>query len=135
MTSETEADCIKAILYLKPLDKIRVNSPTYLQGSVIAQHMLRFEKEVCSKIMASLISTDPEFLKIWASEVSTSHVFEKALLSVKVSQEEKIKLIKAFRGSYCDLAKDKFGSHIIDKFWAVAGLGQKVGLVSTCLYL
>ena len=89
--------------------------------------MLRFEKEVSSKITSSLISSEPEFLKLWATDVSVSHVFEKAMLSAKISQEEKIKLIRAFRGVYCDLAKDKFGSHIIDKFWAIADLGQKVG--------
>ncbi len=111
---------------MKPLDKIRLNSPTLLQGSIIVQHLLRFDDHILKKIVGSIVATDKNELMKWALDVSASHVFEKAMLSPKLTPSEKFTMIKAFRGQFCDLAKDKFGSHIIDKFWAVADLGTKV---------
>ncbi len=124
--SNSSKEFVKAVLVLRPLDRIRPTSPPCLQGSVIIQKLLNFKPEISCEVIKGLSTSDIEDLKIWASHPAASHVFEKAIDSKTTERYLKIQLISTFKGEYCFLAKDKFGSHIIDKFWKTVELRQKV---------
>lgn len=119
-------ECIRYISYLRPLHKIDMSLPIAIQGSVIIQKLLGFEKEISEVVIESLISTDKVLLQKWCCDVTASRMIEEAEKSETISYDLKWKLIKKLSGSFVAIAKDKFGSHVIDKFWAASDLDMKV---------
>lgn len=62
----------------------------------------------------------------WCYSPSGSRAFEAFVVSDEMSHKSKRKLFKSLSENYTDLAKDKFGSHIIEKIWEHADIGVKV---------
>ena len=73
-----------------------------------------FGYEETYKISKSLISLEPRELSQVCNDKSGSHVIDSFLQSCNVPSKHKAAFVDKMRGSFIDLACDRFGSRILD---------------------
>ncbi|CAM1330350.1 Uncharacterised protein PB.1153, partial [Pycnogonum litorale] len=94
-----------------------------LHGSVIVQHLLRFNKPI--KIIRNIVDMAAEELVRIACDGCGSHIFDAFMKSTTVGEKSRNKLIEHLKGNYLQLACDKHGSRSIDCIWSVSSMKYK----------
>ncbi|KAI9485853.1 MAG: armadillo-type protein [Benjaminiella poitrasii] len=98
----------------------------HLQGSLIVQGIMKMsEANVTEIITNSFLSQRPDVIHRWCFSPAGSRAFEAIVASPYVNEKIKKKIMRDLGGKYTMLAKDKFGSHILDKCWLVADIDSK----------
>ncbi|CEI92041.1 hypothetical protein RMCBS344292_06315 [Rhizopus microsporus] len=102
----------------------------HLQGSLIVQGIAKMESPANSILVNSFLSQRPDVIYQWCFSPSGSRAVEAILSSSHVEAKMKKKIIRDLLGKYTSLAKDKFGSHIIEKCWLAADIDMKEKIAS-----
>ncbi|KAI9492112.1 armadillo-type protein [Zychaea mexicana] len=105
----------------------------HLQGSLIMQDIMKMNEGHNKHIVTSFLSQKPDTTLPWCFSPQASRAFEAMLASEYVGGKVKKKIIKNLQGHYVQIAKDKFGSHILDRIWAVAEINVKEQIVAELL--
>lgn len=99
----------------------------WLHGSLMLQYIYGFEDPY--KVTKSLLLLEPKEIVSIANDKSGSHVIETFLQSQTVAPKHKAQLIDRLRGSYVDLANDRFGSRIVDHVLATVDIKLKSSIM------
>ncbi|CAG2107559.1 unnamed protein product [Medioppia subpectinata] len=99
----------------------------WLHGSLMLQYIFGFDDPY--KVTKSLLSLEPKEVVSIANDKSGSHVIETFLHSQTVAPKHKQQLIEHLRGSYVDMANDRFGSRIVDHVLATADIKLKSSIM------
>ncbi|XP_064466921.1 nucleolar protein 9-like [Ornithodoros turicata] len=94
------------------------------QGALIIQHTLHFQKP--TKVVNSLLAMTAEELTALACCPKGSHVIDAFIMSPSVTVQQRGQFVSKMKGHFYDVATDKYGSLVIDNFWKMATLAQKV---------
>lgn len=97
----------------------------HLQGSLIVQGIMKMEADVNAIVTNSFLSQRPDTIYRWCFSPAGSRAFESIVASPNVNAKIKKKILRDLSGKYTALAKDKFGSHILDKCWLAADIDSK----------
>ncbi|KAI8048763.1 armadillo-type protein [Gilbertella persicaria] len=97
----------------------------HLQGCLIVQGIMKMASEANAILTNSFLSQRPDIIHRWCFSPMGSRAFEAVVASVHVNDKIKKKILRDLSGKYVSLAKDKFGSHILDKCWLVADIDSK----------
>lgn len=97
----------------------------HLQGSLIVQGLAKMEEKANSIVINSFLSQRPEVVYNWCFSPAGSRAFEAIVASNNINQKMKKKILRDLSGKYTVLAKDKFGSHILEKCWLAADIEMK----------
>lgn len=97
----------------------------HLQGSLIVQGIMKMEADVNAIVTNSFLSQRPDVVYRWCFSPAGSRAFESIVASPNVNGKIKKKILRDLSGKYTALAKDKFGSHILDKCWLAADIDSK----------
>ncbi|KAI7900603.1 armadillo-type protein [Cokeromyces recurvatus] len=98
----------------------------HLQGSLIVQGIMKMSEPGVTEIVTnSFLSQRLDTIHRWCFSPAGSRAFESIVASPHVNQKIKKKIMRDLSGKYTALAKDKFGSHILDKCWLVADIDSK----------
>ncbi|CAO3620810.1 unnamed protein product [Cunninghamella echinulata] len=97
----------------------------HLQGSLILQGIMKMPQEQNSVIINSFLSMNPDVTLRWCYTPMGSRAYEAIIASNEVNEKIKKKVLRNLMGNFASLAKDKFGSHIVEKCWSVATIEQK----------
>jgi len=81
----------------------------------------------------SLISLSHNEIKEWATDAIASRVIESFLQSTQVLLKAKRKILHMFDGNYSEIACNRYGSHLVDKCWAVSDLKMKESIAEELL--
>ncbi|KAI8823129.1 armadillo-type protein, partial [Fimicolochytrium jonesii] len=122
---EQRKQLVNLILCLKPYGALGEAAKADTNGSLILQNLLLFDEDANKMVIDSFMSLTPEESRNWAFSPTSSRVLEQFLLSSTINLKAKRKLIRSWLGKFATLAADKFGSHTVDKAWAVADIGLK----------
>lgn len=68
---------------------------------------------------------NPDVTLRWCYTPMGSRAYEAIIASNEVNEKIKKKILRNLMGNFASLAKDKFGSHIVEKCWSVATIEQK----------
>ncbi|KAJ3300786.1 Nucleolar protein 9 [Borealophlyctis nickersoniae] len=126
-TNEERKQLLNLILHLQPYEAYMSGTrrTPNLQGALIAALILTFDEEHSKLIVDSYMSTPTDTTYSYIFDPITSRVVEAILISPHVSLKIKRKILRNLQGKFVDMAKDKYGSHMVDKCWAVADLALK----------
>lgn len=91
-----------------------------IHGSLILQHLFQFPAENNSSAVSSFLDLSSEDLKLLATHPMGGRAMEAFITSTTIGHKPKRKLLRNLAGQLADLAKDKYGSHVVDKLWANA---------------
>ncbi|KAJ2223356.1 Nucleolar protein 9 [Coemansia sp. RSA 485] len=132
-TPEERKELINLLAFLMPYQKF-VNAeygrlPFNIQGSLIIQSILQFPGDSNGPILDSFFSQNPQSIFSWCQDPSGSRIIESIFTSPHVEPKIKQKVMEHFGGRYAELAMDKFGSHIFEKYWAIADLDFKETII------
>ncbi|KAI7861000.1 armadillo-type protein [Circinella umbellata] len=105
----------------------------HLQGSLILQDIMKMTEGHNKYVVTSFLSQKPDTTLTWCFSPQASRAFESMLSSDQVGGKVKKKIIKNLQGHFVSISKDKFGSHIIDRIWAVADINVKEQIASELL--
>ncbi|KAI9599477.1 armadillo-type protein [Syncephalis fuscata] len=97
----------------------------HIQGSLILQSLLKFPEERNRIVINSLLGLDKNHLSKWTNNPIASRVLEAFFTVDTVSEKTKRKLAEQWTGTWHQLALDRYGGHILDKYWAVADISHK----------
>ncbi|KAI8971901.1 armadillo-type protein [Mycotypha africana] len=97
----------------------------HLQGSLILQGIMQMNEEANAIATSSFLSQRPDTIHRWCFSPVGSRAFESVIASHHVNDKMKKKVMRDLLGKYTSLAKDKFGSHIMDKCWLNADIDMK----------
>ncbi|KAH6572523.1 hypothetical protein BASA50_005081 [Batrachochytrium salamandrivorans] len=119
-------DLATLILHLSTYDRFQqfVRLPN-VQGALMLQHICQYSPVAAKACLDSLLSVNSEDMQKWIADPISSRVLEALLSSTAASIKTKRRLIRMFFGRFVDLATDKYGSHFVDKCWAVASLDAR----------
>lgn len=101
-------------------------------GGKLLESLSGFQAILFKPIMNSIIAIDGTRLKEMACSNIGSRVLE-AISRADVGLKRKASLLKKLKGHYGALALDKFGSHVVDRFWAIAELKNKTWIAEELL--
>jgi nucleolar protein 9 len=99
----------------------------WLHGSLMLQYIFGFEDPY--KVTKSLLSLEQKEIVTIANDKSGSHVIDTYLQSQTVAPKHKSQLIDKLRGSFVDLACDRFGSRIVDYLLGTVDLKLKASIM------
>ncbi|KAG4091742.1 ARM repeat-containing protein [Neocallimastix lanati (nom. inval.)] len=135
VTNESRKTIIKLLLTLKKYeDYIRdSNAPYLIQGALMIETLLSFEDGNNKFLIESLINLSHKEIKEWAIDAIASRVIESFLLSSQVLLKAKRKILHMFDGNYGEIACNRYGSHLVDKCWAVSDLKMKESIAEELL--
>ncbi|XP_065348890.1 nucleolar protein 9 [Cloeon dipterum] len=105
------------------------NSPITLQGSLLLQSCLHFNKPI--KFVQSVLSINAEDLVHIFSDPKGSHVCDAFMTSKFVGEKSREKLCSILKGHMATLACNKFGSRSLDSIWKVSPLKTRQAIVSS----
>ncbi|KAJ1546067.1 Nucleolar protein 9, partial [Nowakowskiella sp. JEL0078] len=94
--------------------------PVNLNGALITQLLFLFDKDSGKLIGDSFLTIPNEIIQNWALDAICSRVVESALTTETLSNKSKKNLVESFQTHFVELARSKYGSHVLDKLWAVA---------------
>ncbi|CAO3588938.1 unnamed protein product [Absidia cylindrospora] len=97
----------------------------HIQGSLILQGIMKMPEEQNSIVVNSYLSMKLSTSLRWCYTPMGSRVVEAIVSSPQVNAKIKKKILRNLQGDYVSLAKDKFGSHIVEKCWSVADIETK----------
>lgn len=94
-----------------------------LQGSLVMQHMLKFNKPI--KIVQNMLEMKPFELANIFCDSKGSRVADVFFESQYIGEKNREKLIKHLEGMYVKLAMSKSGAFVLEKFFNVSSITQK----------
>lgn len=94
-----------------------------LQGSLVMQHMLRFNKPI--KIVQNMLEMKPFELANVFCDSKGSRIADVFFESQYIGEKNREKLIKHLEGMYVKLAVSKSGAFVLEKFFNVSSMTQK----------
>ncbi|KAI8997280.1 armadillo-type protein [Pilobolus umbonatus] len=97
----------------------------HLQGSLMVQGIVKMSEKANAPLVNSFLSQNPEVIARWCYSPGGSRAFEAIIASPTVNAKMKKKIIRDLTGKFASLAKDRFGSHILEKCWLVADIDAK----------
>lgn len=92
-------------------------------GSVLVQHLLHFEDPLPA--LQSLGNMTEDDLRTVACSQAGSHVFDALLTSNTVTEKQRKKVLRKLRVHSVDLARNKYGSRVLDRIWNASTMGVK----------
>ncbi|XP_050307325.1 nucleolar protein 9 [Anthonomus grandis grandis] len=98
-----------------------------LQGALMLQRMLEFNKPI--KLVNSILSMDPDVLKMLFSNSMGSHIVDSYMTSSFVGERSRERLIWKMKGKYQELASSKFGSRSFEALWNAATMKAKLSIM------
>ncbi|RWS29127.1 nucleolar protein 9-like protein [Leptotrombidium deliense] len=102
-------------------------SEVWLHGSLMLQYIFGYEDPY--KVTKSLLSLEPKELVFICNDKSGSHVIDSFLQSQTVAPKHKQHFLEKMRGSYINLACDRFGSRIVDYLLNTVDLKMKADIM------
>ncbi|KAI8391327.1 armadillo-type protein [Radiomyces spectabilis] len=105
----------------------------HLQGSLILQAIVKMPAEHNNLVISSFLSQNPDTTFRWCFSPVGSRAYQSILSSPEVNIKIKRKVLRNLEGRYVDLAKDKFGSHIVEQCWSVADIDMKERIANELL--
>ncbi|ORX93043.1 ARM repeat-containing protein [Basidiobolus meristosporus CBS 931.73] len=125
-TMDERKEFVNLVIRMQSYDRyIHEPSKFHPQGALMLQSLLLFPEEHNSLVMNSYLSQPLDSTYSWTLDPIGSRVVESFLTSPNVSLKAKRKIIRSFAGKYHEMAMDKYGSHIVDKCWAVSDIELK----------
>ncbi|KAJ3414009.1 Nucleolar protein 9 [Chytridiales sp. JEL 0842] len=119
---------ISLILYMQKKDTYEAHTGTRkcnYHGAMLLEKLLLFEADHNRYLVESFLSIPVEETTQWAFDSIGSHVYEHILKSPTVALKSKKKLLFNLVGRYCAMAKDKYGSRLVDQCWLASDLLMK----------
>ncbi|KAI9317229.1 armadillo-type protein [Dichotomocladium elegans] len=140
-TDEDKKQFANCLIRMKPLEvyqELSADEKTssqnfHIQGSLIFQEVMKMPSEQHSVLVGSFLSQKPEDTLKWCFSPLGSRAFESILRSDEVNIKVKKRVTKNLEGRFVALAKDKFGSHIIERCWEVADINTKEQIATELL--
>ncbi|KAI7869750.1 armadillo-type protein [Spinellus fusiger] len=108
-------------------------SSFHMQGSLLLQSIVKMPSQYNAIATASFLSQPPNVTYPWCFSPVGSRAYESILTSPTVNEKMKKKIMRNLQGNYAELAKDKFGSHIVEHCWAAADIDSKERIASELL--
>ncbi|KAI9203888.1 armadillo-type protein [Polychytrium aggregatum] len=105
-----------------------------IQGALFLQKLLEFPEEHNKIVIDSLLAVPTDEIFKWMFDPIASRVLDMVFAGAMVSIKVKRKLIFALEGKYGEIAKDKYGSRIIDKIWLVSDINLKKKIAEELLF-
>jgi len=135
VSNENRKIIIKLLLTLKKFEDYQRDSkaPYLIQGALMIETLLSYEDGNNKFLIESLISLDHNEIKEWATDAIACRVIESFLLSTQVLLKAKRKILHMFDGNYGQIACNRYGSHLVDKCWAVSDLKMKESIAEELL--
>ncbi|KAJ3145160.1 Nucleolar protein 9 [Geranomyces michiganensis] len=124
-TIDQRRQLVSLVLAMQPIERYSLDTKPNLHGSLLLQHLLQFEEEHNKVVIDSFMALTLEESQLWAADAVASRVLEQFLVASTVSTKAKRKVIRGWLGRFSIIASDKFGSHVVDKAWAVADISLK----------
>uniref|UniRef100_A0A0A1WKF1 Pumilio domain-containing protein C14orf21 homolog n=1 Tax=Zeugodacus cucurbitae TaxID=28588 RepID=A0A0A1WKF1_ZEUCU len=117
------------LIKLKPYEIAQADNSAFvhLHGSLIVQHILRFNKPIF--LVNCILEIPAEQLVTIFSTPNGSHIVDAFLQSKYIGEKSREKFIRYLEGFYVDLATTKFGSRIVDSCFVSAQEPQKMRIV------
>ncbi|KAJ1819728.1 Nucleolar protein 9 [Coemansia sp. RSA 2599] len=130
---EERRELINLLAFLMPYQRFVKSDYNRLafniQGSLIIQAILQFPGTTNEPVLESFFSQNPQNIFTWCQDPSGSRIIEALFTSPSVSLATKKKAMEHFGSRYAELAMDKYGSHIFEKYWAIAEVDSKEAIV------
>ncbi|KAI8922968.1 armadillo-type protein [Entophlyctis helioformis] len=118
--------CASVILLMTTYEKYEVlDLAPSLQGALMLQHVASFTPENAKLCVESIMAMEPESLFKWALDPIASRVVEAILASHTLALRTQRRLVRNFFGRFVELSSDKYGSHLVDKCWAVSNMDMR----------
>ncbi|ORX85396.1 ARM repeat-containing protein [Anaeromyces robustus] len=135
VSNENRKIIIKLLLTLKKFEDYQRDSkaPYLIQGALMIETLLSYEDGNNKFLIESLISLNHNEIKEWATDAIACRVIESFLLSNQVLLKAKRKILHMFDGNYGQIACNRYGSHLVDKCWAVSDLKMKESIAEELL--
>ncbi|CAD7012129.1 nucleolar protein 9 [Ceratitis capitata] len=117
------------LLKLKPFEVVQADNSAFvhLHGSLIIQHILRFNKPIF--LVNCILEIPAEQLVAIFNTPNGSHIVDAFLQSKYIGEKSREKFIRHIEGFYVDLATTKFGSRVVDSCFNAAQESQKSRIV------
>ncbi|OUM65483.1 hypothetical protein PIROE2DRAFT_31868, partial [Piromyces sp. E2] len=133
--SDNRKIMIKLLLTLKKYEDYQRDNkaPFLIQGALMIETLLSYEDGNNKFLIESLISLSHNEIKEWATDAIASRVIESFLQSSQVLLKAKRKILHMFDGNYGEIACNRYGSHLVDKCWAVSDLKMKESIAEELL--
>ncbi|ORX54716.1 ARM repeat-containing protein [Piromyces finnis] len=133
--SDNRKIMIKLLLTLKKYEDYQRDNkaPFLIQGALMIETLLSYEDGNNKFLIESLISLSHNEIKEWATDAIASRVIESFLQSSQVILKAKRKILHMFDGNYGEIACNRYGSHLVDKCWAVSDLKMKESIAEELL--
>ncbi|KAJ3084947.1 Nucleolar protein 9 [Quaeritorhiza haematococci] len=103
----------------------RNDGPVNYHGVMLAQAIWRFGRENVEEVAKSLVDVPQSLLKTYITSQIASHAVESFLQSATITLPWKWKLVEAMKGSFAEIAGDKYGSHFVERGWGVSPVRLK----------
>ncbi|KAJ3175941.1 Nucleolar protein 9 [Geranomyces variabilis] len=124
-TLDQRRQLVSLVLAMQPMERYDVQRPPNLHGSLLLQQLLLFDEEHNKVVIDSFMALTPDESQLWTVDAVASRVIEQFLLSNAVSIKAKRKVVRGLLGRFSSIATERFGSHVVDKAWAVADIALK----------
>ncbi|KAI8589602.1 armadillo-type protein [Geranomyces variabilis] len=124
-TVDQRRKLVSLVLSMQPIERYHIQTAPNLHGSLLLQHLLQFDEENNKVVIDSFMALTPDESQLWAVDAVASRVIEQFLLSNSVSIKAKRKAVRGWLGRFSAIATERFGSHVVDKAWAVADIALK----------
>lgn len=109
-------------------DSYEDGKPIHLQGSLLAQEILHFNKPI--KLINSILATEPEKLAKILSDPRGCHVTDAFMTSSSIGEKSRESLIKHLQDFLLNISCSKHGSRSIDAIWNKGSLKLRELLAS-----
>ena len=95
-----------------------------LHGARLLEKLAEFNPLTIKPLVLSLIALNGATLLHMSHDKDGSRVLE-AFIKADIGDKRKKKLLRQLKGHYAAMAANKFGSHVVDRCWAVAPVPTK----------
>ncbi|KAJ3052582.1 Nucleolar protein 9 [Rhizophlyctis rosea] len=135
ISNEEKKHFLGCALYLQPYEQyISYRNPKpILQGALLLSHLLSFPPEHNKLVIDSFMQTSADETFNYLFDPVSSRVVEAILMSNMVGDKLKRKMVRGYQGRFTEMSCDKYGSHMVDKCWAVADLKLKEEIAAELL--
>lgn len=119
----------QCLVKLKPYEETIEDKSAFvhLHGSLIVQHILKYNKPIF--LVNCILGTSPDKLALIFNTPNGSHITDAYLQSNYIGESSREKLIRHLEGYYVDLAVTRPGSRVIENFFEASKDSQKERIV------
>ncbi|KAJ3129568.1 Nucleolar protein 9 [Nowakowskiella sp. JEL0407] len=128
INAENKALLIQALAVYKSVDNLPADissEPVQMSGALIIQLWLLFSGENGKIIADSFLQLPTNALLSWPYGATSSRILDSIITTDLILPKSKKKIVQSFHGTFYDMARDKYASHVLDKFWMVVDSSVK----------